>query len=83
MKGYLGNYIILIIMLGLFSFMFIALNEAYTMMHTWTATAITDADSINTVSILNIIWVWFPVAVLLSYMVYSIGKAQHQKEVWP
>ena len=83
MKGSAGKFIIMLVFLAFFSFFHIAFNEAYNPLHTWAGTAITDADSVNTISILNIMWTWFPVAVLFSYFIYSVSKAQQERGVWP
>jgi len=83
MKGYVGKWILTLIMFGMFSLFYIALNEAYNPLYTWASGAITDSDSSNSVSILNVIWMWFPIAVLFSYFVYSIIKPSREREVWP
>ena len=78
MKGYAGKFILMLIMLGVFSILYITTNEAYGGMYTWGSANITDADSLNTLNILNIMWVWFPVAVLFTYIIYTIDKSQQE-----
>lgn len=83
MKGYLKSYILVIIMLGMFSILSIAFNEIYTPLHSFATSEVTDSNSLNTINIINWMWVWFPVGVLFSYVIYSIRKPQKEKEVWP
>jgi len=83
MKGFVGKFIIVLVALGLFSFLYTALNEAYAPLYTWATGEITDSDSLNAVAILNEMWLWFPIGVIFSYMLYSIRKSQRTKEVWP
>ena len=83
MKGFVGAWIILLFMLGMFSFMYIALNKAYTPIYTWSQTQITDASNQKTQSTLNILWFYWPLAILFSYIVYSIAKPSREKELWP
>lgn len=80
MKGFLSNYIIGLIMLGVFSILFISLNRGYNPIHDWASTQITDSASVKTMNILNISWVWLPFVILVSYMVYSISKPSKERE---
>lgn len=80
----LGKFILMLIMLGLFSIFYISLNEVYTPTYTWAQSEITDSDSVNTMSLMNVIWIWWPIAVLFSYIIYSINKARQERDVgWP
>lgn len=79
--GFLGKFIITIVMLGMFSFVYISLNEAYEPLKVFADAQITDADSVNTVSLIDIQWTWIPIAVLFSYVVWSIEKPRKEKAV--
>lgn len=76
MKGYAGKFILMLIMLGVFSIVYITTNKAYEGVYAWGVTYITGTDSTNTLTLLNTAWVWFPVAVLFTYVLYTIDKAQ-------
>jgi len=83
MKGSMGRFVLMWVFLAMFSFFHIAFGAAYNPLHTWAAANITDAGSLNTVSIIDIMWTWFPVAVLFSYFIYSISSAQSDRGAWP
>lgn len=81
MKGFAGKFIITLVMLGMFSFTYIALNEAYDPLKDFADAQITNADSINTVTLVDIQWAWIPIAVLFSYVVWSIEKPRKERGV--
>jgi hypothetical protein len=81
MKGLAGKFILTLIMFGMFSFLYIALNEAYDPLHTFATSQISDSDSLNTVTILNTMWLWLPIAVMFSYLVWNIETARKEREV--
>ena len=81
MKGLAGKFILTLIMFGMFSFLWIALNEAYDPLHTFATGSITDADSLNTVTVIDIIWMWLPVTALFSWLVWNITTAKNEREV--
>lgn len=68
-------------MLGLFSLFFIVINEAYEYVFAFGQTNITETQSVTTLNIINAAWVWFPVAVLFSFVVYNIVKANKDQSV--
>ena len=79
MKGYVGKFIITILMFGMFSLLFIALNEAYDPLHDFALGQITDAGSQNTITIMNIMWIWLPITVLFGFLVWVISQAKKQE----
>ena len=83
MKGAMGNLMIQLTMLGLFSIFFIAITAAYTPIYTWAGTNITDPDSNNTVAIINIMWTYWPIAIIFSFLIYMITRTQREERVWP
>ena len=83
MKGSMGRFVLTLVFLALFSFFHIAFGAAYNPLHTWALANITDAGALNSISIIDIMWTWFPVAVLFSYMIYSVTRAQSDRGVWP
>jgi hypothetical protein len=78
MKGYVGKFIVMLVMLGIFSIVFITTNKAYEGVYSWGASNIDDADSVVTLTLLNTAWVWFPVVVLFTYVIYTIDKSQQE-----
>lgn len=81
MKGLAGKFIITLLMFGMFSFLWIALNEAYDPLHTFAVANIADTDSVNTVTLIDIIWTWLPIAVLFSFLVWNIETSRKEREV--
>ena len=81
MKGLAGKFIVTLLMFGMFSFLWIALNEAYDPLHTFAVANISDAVSVNTVTLIDIIWTWLPIAVLFSWLVWNIETSRKEREV--
>jgi hypothetical protein len=77
------NLIIFFLIMGMFSFVYIALNAVVNSSPGPTGLTITDPGSTRTASILMILWTWWPVAVLFAGVVYLIDKASKQNEVYP
>jgi hypothetical protein len=78
MKGYMGKFIMTLFMLGMFSIAYIGLNEAMENIKTEADTIITNPDSQDTKTLLNLMWVWLPIAVLFSYFIFSITRPERQ-----
>lgn len=81
MKGFVGKFMMTLIMLGLFSLLYTALNETMSPLQTFATAQITDADSIETMNLLNTMWTWIVVAVAFSFVVWVIFTARREKEV--
>ena len=81
MKGYLGKFVIVLVMMGLFSLLYIALDQAEELLFAFANAQSTDAGSLNSITITNIMWVYLPVAVLFSFLVYNIEKPRKEREV--
>ena len=81
MKGYLGRFIIVLVMMGLFSLLFIALNRAEVVFFNFADAQITEPGARNTIILLEVMWTWIPIAVLFSFFVYSIAKPRKEREV--
>ena len=81
MKGFVGKMMITIVMLGLFSLIFIAFDQVYDVMKTFADDNVSDATTTDSVFLVDIAWTWLPVAVLFSFVVWSIVKPTKEREV--
>jgi len=79
----MSHLFLVIFMLGLFAFLYIALDAAYDQVYDYADTYVTDTDSVHTLTILNTLWTWLPVAALLSIIVYLISKVSRENAAWP
>ena len=82
MKGFMGRYVFTIIMFGMFIFIYIALDRAFTPLHTFALGSISSSASLETLAIVNSMWLWLPMAALFSYILYNINKSRREKEVF-
>jgi hypothetical protein len=81
-KGFLGKFIFTIVMLGLFSLAYIAMDQVYDPFLTFAEAQSTDADSLEKISIVDIMWVYIPMAVLFSFLVWAIEFPRKEREVF-
>jgi hypothetical protein len=78
--GFNGAFFFMIIMVGLFSITYIALDTAYGKFHTFAQGNIDTSASKNTVSQMDIAWTYLPGAVLFSFLVWVINRGRRDRD---
>lgn len=80
--GFLSGFIVMLVFLGLFSLVYISFDEAYGHVFTFAQANIVDTDSIRTMNILNIFWIYIPLLVLVSFIIWAIRRPTKDSDIF-
>lgn len=75
---FMGWFIVLLIMFSLVVMVYIALDKGHTELKSFADSNIIESESQNTVKILNLMWVWFPILMLFTMVMYIISRTDER-----
>ena len=78
--GFIGLFFVMIVMLGMFSLLYIALDEAEDKFKSFADTNVNDPANVDAITIVAIEWMYLPAAALFSFIVWAINRARRDRD---
>ncbi len=80
MKGMAALFIWVLLGLFFFAVTYMVLNEVYVIVNDWATTNITDPDSVQSMDLIDIIWTYWPLVILVGgYLMYMYSRSQKEQ----
>ena len=78
--GFTGMFFFMLVMLGMFSLLYIALDTAEDKFRDFADTNIDESSNIDAVTLVGIEWMYLPLAAIFSFIVWGINRARRDRD---
>lgn len=75
---FMGWFTVLMVMMALIVITYIALDKGHTELKSYADSNIVETESKNTVTYLNMMWMWFPIFMLFTMVMYVISRTDER-----
>lgn len=80
MKGMAALLIWILVGMFFFALLYMVSNEVYTVTYSHAQGAITNTDSLTSLSYLNVIWTYWPLVILIGgYLIFMYSRSQRRE----
>ncbi len=78
--GFVGMFFFMLVMLGMFSFLYIALDQAEDDFRSFADNNINEQSNIDAITLVGIEWLYLPLAAVFSFIVWGINRARRDRD---